>query len=88
MTIGIARLKITLDDKPVVLRQLDVPFDIKLDRLRLTIQAAMGWTTAIPTNCAPATSGGARLIRMQIGASASSSMPARLGLAISSKRSE
>lgn len=47
MTIGIARLKITLDDvKPVVLRRVDVSFDIKLDRLHLTIQAAMGWTNS------------------------------------------
>ena len=41
----IARLKITLDDvKPAVLRRLEVPFDIRLDRLHLTIQAAMAWT--------------------------------------------
>ncbi len=39
----IARLKITLDDvEPTVLRRVDVPFDIRLDRLHLTIQAAMG----------------------------------------------
>ena len=43
----IARLKITLDDvKPTVLRRVDVPFDIRLDRLHLTIQAAMGWTNS------------------------------------------
>jgi hypothetical protein len=43
----IARLKITLDDvKPVVLRRVEVPFDIRLDRLHLTIQAAMGWTNS------------------------------------------
>lgn len=41
----IARLKITLDDvKPAVLRRIEVPFDIRLDRLHLTFQAAMGWT--------------------------------------------
>ena len=41
----IARLKITLDDvKPMVLRRLEVPFDIRIDRLHLTIQAAMAWT--------------------------------------------
>lgn len=41
----IARLKITLDDvEPVVLRRIEVPFDIRLDWLHLTIQAAMGWT--------------------------------------------
>ena len=41
----IARLKITLDDvKPAVLRRIEVPFNIRLDRLHLVIQAAMGWT--------------------------------------------
>jgi Plasmid pRiA4b ORF-3-like protein len=41
----IARLKITLDDvKPAVLRRIEVPFNIRLDRLHLAIQAAMGWT--------------------------------------------
>src|SRR5271166_2939652 len=44
---AIARLKISLDDvKPVVLRRVEVPFDIRLDRLHLTIQAAMGWTNS------------------------------------------
>src|SRR3981189_193846 len=43
----IARLKITLDHvEPVVLRRIEVPFDIRLDRLHLTIQAAMGWTNS------------------------------------------
>lgn len=43
----IARLKITLDDvKPAVLRRVDVPFDIRIDRLHLTIQAAMAWTNS------------------------------------------
>jgi hypothetical protein len=43
----IARLKITLDDvKPAVLRRVEVPFDIRLDRLHLVIQAAMGWTNS------------------------------------------
>jgi hypothetical protein len=43
----IARLKITLDDvKPVVLRRLEVPCDIRIDRLHLTIQAAMAWTNS------------------------------------------
>jgi hypothetical protein len=43
----IAHLKITLDDvKPTILRRVEVPFDIKLDRLHLTIQAAMGWTNS------------------------------------------
>jgi len=40
----IARLKITLDDiEPKVLRRVDVPFELRLDRLHLVIQAAMGW---------------------------------------------
>jgi hypothetical protein len=43
----IARLKITLDHvKPPVLRRLEVPFDIRLDRLHQVIQAAMGWTNS------------------------------------------
>src|SRR4030088_2726621 len=43
----VARLKITLDSvKPAVLRRVEVPFDIRLDRLHLTIQAAMGWTNS------------------------------------------
>jgi len=43
----IAQLKITLDDvKPAVLRRFAVPFDIRLDRLHLTIQAVMGWTNS------------------------------------------
>ena len=43
----IARLKITLDHvKPAILRRVEVPFDIRLDRLHLTIQAAMGWTNS------------------------------------------
>jgi hypothetical protein len=46
-TATIARLKITLDDiKPAVLRRVEVPFDIRLDRLHLTIQAAMAWTNS------------------------------------------
>jgi hypothetical protein len=43
----IARLKITLDRvKPAVTRRVEVPFNIRLDRLHLTIQAAMGWTNS------------------------------------------
>ena len=43
----IARIRITLDDvEPVVLRRIEVPFGIRLDRLHLTIQAAMGWTNS------------------------------------------
>ena len=47
MSATLAHLKITLDKvKPVVLRRVEVPFDIRLDRLHLTIQAAMGWTNS------------------------------------------
>src|SRR5215469_9560414 len=43
----IARLKITLDDvKPTLLRRVEVPFDIRLDRLHLILQAAIGWTNS------------------------------------------
>jgi hypothetical protein len=43
----IARLKITLENvKPTVLRRVEVPFAIRLDRLHMTIQAAMGWTNS------------------------------------------
>ena len=43
----IAWLKITLDDvSPAVLRRVEAPWDIRLDRLHLTIQAAMGWTNS------------------------------------------
>jgi hypothetical protein len=46
-TAAIARLKITLDDvKPLVMRCLEVPLSIRLDRLHLAIQAAMGWTNS------------------------------------------
>src|SRR4051812_193618 len=43
----IAQLKITLDDvKPVVLRRIEVQLTLRLDRLHLAIQAAMGWTNS------------------------------------------
>jgi hypothetical protein len=43
----IARLKITLDDvEPRITRRLETPLAIRLDRLHLTIQAAMGWTNS------------------------------------------
>jgi len=43
----IAHLKTTLDDvKPAVLRRIEVPFDIRLDRLHLVLQAAIGWTNS------------------------------------------
>ena len=41
---SIARLEVTLDDvEPAVVRRLDVPLDIRLDRLHLTLQSAFGW---------------------------------------------
>lgn len=44
---AIARLQITLDDvEPAVIRRVEAPFDIRLDRLHLLIQAAMGWTNS------------------------------------------
>jgi hypothetical protein len=44
---AIARLKITLDDvKPQVLRRIEVPLAIQLDRLHLVLQAALGWTNS------------------------------------------
>ena len=48
MTAGtVALLKITLDDvEPIVLRRIEVPFLIRLDRLHLTLQAAVGWTNS------------------------------------------
>jgi len=44
---SIARLKIALDDvRPAVLRRVEVPLTIWLDRLHLVFQAAMGWTNS------------------------------------------
>lgn len=44
---SIIELKITLEYiEPAVKRTLQVPADIRLDRLHLTIQAAMGWQNA------------------------------------------
>ncbi len=43
--VTIACLKITLNDvQPIVLRRMDVPFSIRLDRLHLALQAAIGWS--------------------------------------------
>jgi len=42
---GIAHLKITLDNvAPTVMRRIEVPLSIRLDRLHLVLQAALGWT--------------------------------------------
>lgn len=47
MTATLLRLKVTLDDvEPRVLRRIEVPAGIKLDRLHLTLQAALGWTNS------------------------------------------
>jgi hypothetical protein len=63
------RLKITLDHvKPAVLRRLEVPLDIRIDRPHLTIQAAMAWTNSHLYELRGA-SAGARLIPTPIGAS-------------------
>lgn len=44
---SIARLKITLDDvEPTVQRRVEVPLNIRLDRLHLVFQAAIGWTNS------------------------------------------
>jgi hypothetical protein len=44
---SIALLKVTLDDvKPTVQRRLAVPIAIRLDRLHLVLQAALGWTNS------------------------------------------
>ena len=44
MTI-IARLNVTLEYmEPAVKRRLEAPFDLRLDRLHQTLQAAFGWT--------------------------------------------
>ena len=46
-TASIARLLVTLDDvKPPVRRRVEVPLAIRLDRLHLVLQAAMGWTNS------------------------------------------
>ena len=43
----IARLHVTLNDvKPPVQRRVEVPLAIRLDRLHLVLQAAMGWTNS------------------------------------------
>jgi len=42
---SIARLKVVLDNvKPTIMRRLEVPLTIKLNRLHTVLQSAMGWT--------------------------------------------
>ncbi len=44
---SIARLKVTLDDvEPAVIRRLEVPLDLRLDRLHLLLQGVLGWTNS------------------------------------------
>jgi hypothetical protein len=44
---GIVRLKVTLDAvKPTVMRHLEVPLTLRLDRLHLVLQTALGWTNS------------------------------------------
>lgn len=44
---SIARIKVVLDDVvPTVMRRLEVPFSIKLDRLHTILQVALGWTNS------------------------------------------
>ncbi len=44
---NIARLKVTMDHvEPAVLRRLEVPLSIRLDRLHLVLQIAIGWTNS------------------------------------------
>lgn len=46
-TQAIVRLKVTLDYvEPRVMRRIEVPADIRLDRLYLALQATMGWETS------------------------------------------
>jgi hypothetical protein len=47
MSSRVAVLKVTLDGvKPTVMRRLVVPLTIRLDRLHLVLQAAIGWTNS------------------------------------------
>jgi hypothetical protein len=47
MTASVLHLKVTLDDiAPKVLRLIEAPADIKLDRAHLTLQAALGRTNS------------------------------------------
>ena len=44
---SIAHRRIKLDDvEPAVVRRIEVPLTIRLDRLHLVLQAAMGWTNS------------------------------------------
>src|SRR5438270_5127054 len=44
---SIAHLRIKLDNvEPAIVRRVEVPLTIRLDRLHLVLQAAMGWTNS------------------------------------------
>jgi len=46
-TTDIACLKVTLDDvEPRVVRRIEVPLSIRLDRLHAVLQAGLGWTNS------------------------------------------
>ncbi|MDR3496633.1 MAG: plasmid pRiA4b ORF-3 family protein, partial [Ancalomicrobiaceae bacterium] len=41
----IARIKVVIDEvKPAVMRRLEIPLALRLDRLHTTLQVAIGWT--------------------------------------------
>ena len=64
----VARLKITLDAvKPTVLRRVEVPFDIRLDRLHLASRPPWVGPTVIFMRFVPAMLDGARSIPKLIG---------------------
>jgi hypothetical protein len=47
MTPAIAQLKITMNDiAPEVIRRIEVPLDIRLDRLHMVLQVTIGWTNS------------------------------------------
>lgn len=44
---SVARLKVTLAAvEPAVVQRLEVPLDLRLDRLPMVLQAALGWTNS------------------------------------------
>ena len=44
MSTAIARLKVVLDDvEPAVMRRIEVPLSLRLDRLHTVLQTALGW---------------------------------------------
>lgn len=46
-TTSVARLKVVLDDvEPQVMRRLDVPLNVRLDRLHEALQATLGWSNS------------------------------------------